>query len=91
MREFLLSIVAFCILCMPMLGMWIGYRRYKKYGKEIRQKMEQEYQDAQEKGGIASLYYKQPGKRVFKRTFGTPVLIGFLGGLISLIVFLTLI
>lgn len=39
------------------------------------------YLKAQEKGGIASLYYKHEGKQMFQRTFGLPILIGFVIGL----------
>lgn len=70
----------------PSVGMIIGNIRYKRNGNEIRRKVKEEYKNAQEAGGIKSLYYKHEQKRVFSKTFGTPILIGLLVGLILLFV-----
>ena len=84
MREMLLAMLAISAMCMPMFGALIGLRKYRKQKEEIERKMNAEYKAAQEKGGVASLYYKHPEKRVFKRTFGMPMIIGFVVGMILL-------
>lgn len=84
MREILLTILAMIAMCMPMFGALIGLRKYRKHGEEIKRKMNTEYKAAQEKGGVSSLYYKHPEKRVFKKTFGLPMLIGLGVGMILL-------
>ena len=55
MREFVLSMIAFVILCLPMFGLLIGVRRNKKRGEEIRRQMDEEEKEAQERGGISPL------------------------------------
>lgn len=80
-QRIIWGIVAIAGMCMPILGMLIGCIRYKKNGDAVRQKVKEDYKRAQEKGGIPSLYYKKEGQRVFKLTFGTPMLITFLLGL----------
>lgn len=91
MREFVLSMIAFVILCLPMFGLLIGVRRNKKRGEEIRRQMDEEEKEAQERGGISSLYYKRSDKRAFKRIYGLPMIIGFLAALVLLCVFFALI
>lgn len=77
-----------CIIgmLMPMVGFIIGSVRYTKNKEKLKIMIHNEYKKAQERGGVASLYYKNEGKRLFSRTFGTPVLIGFTIGLILLII-----
>lgn len=60
---------------MPMIGFLIGNIRYKRHKDKIKEALHTEYKKAQERGGMASLFYKHEGKRLFYRTFGTPVLI----------------
>ncbi len=71
-------------MLMPLFGAVIGVFRYHRNGKHIREEMERQYSEAQKKGGISSLYYKNTGKRTFSRTFGTPMFIGFALGLVLL-------
>lgn len=84
MRQIILTLIAVLALISPMIGCLIGLRNYRRHGKEIKEAMEQEAKQAQEKGGIESLYYKRTDKRVFKRTFGIPMCVGFLVGLVLL-------
>lgn len=66
----------------PIIGMIIGSIRYKKYGKEIKEKMKEERLNAQKAGGVKSLYYKHEHKRVFAKTYGIPMFVGLIVGLI---------
>lgn len=77
-KQNILMIFALLALCMPMIGCLFGLIRYKKHGKEIKEKMEKEYRQAQAKGGLSSLYYKRVNQRVFKRTFGLPMIYRFI-------------
>lgn len=68
-------------LLSPVVGIVIGLVRYKQKGEAIRQNVREDYERAQAKGGVHSLYYKNTGKRVFQLTFGMPILITFIIGL----------
>ena len=89
-KQIILALCAVFAFCMVPIGFLVGEHRYRKYGKQIKEKVEEEYRQAQEKGGTASLYYKRTDKRIFKQTFGLPVLIGFVVGLISLLIIFSL-
>lgn len=90
-RQLLLAICGVIAMCLVPIGILIGHRRYKKYGAQILEEMKQQEREAQEKGGIHSLYYKRPYKRVFARTYGTPILICMLIGLIILLIIFELV
>lgn len=85
-RKILLAICGVFALCLAPIGLLIGHRRYKKFGAQIWEEMKQQHRESQEKGGIYSLYYKRPYKRVFARTYGVPVVICMIIGIILLCV-----
>ena len=59
---------------------------YAYWKIEVKELVHEEYKLGQEKGGIASLYYKHEGRRVFQKTFGMPILITFILGLLLLLI-----
>lgn len=75
-------LMAFMPVAFELIGIIVGVLRYKKYGAKIRQQEEQKYKDAQAKGGLHTLFWKKPYKRVVVRTFGIPMLIGMAAGLV---------
>lgn len=89
-KQNILKVFALLALCMPMIGCLFGLIRYKKHGKEIKEKMIKEYRQAQAKGGLSSLYYKRINQRVFKRTFGLPIIIGLFISIAMLCIIFTL-
>ena len=91
MREILLTVFAIAILCTPIFGLITGLLRYKKHSKEVKSRVDAEYKAAREKGGVASLYYKHPERRLFKRTFGLPMLIAFVVEIVLLFILFKLI
>ena len=64
-------------LCM-LMGLVIGTLRYVKYGKEIRQRVEEDFKEKRAEGGINELFFKRPDKRVVYETFGKPLAISFI-------------
>lgn len=66
----------------PIIGMVIGLITYSRHNIEIRKEIKEERQKAQKAGGIKSLYYKHEYKRVFAKTFGIPMSIGLIIGII---------
>ena len=83
-QRILFGIVTISGMFMPIIGLIIGAIRYRKNKDNIKAEIHEEYLNAQARGGISSLYYKHEGKRLFTKTFGTPVLIFFLVGLAML-------
>lgn len=81
-QRLLWGVVAYIGMLLPVVGMVIGLIRYREYGKEVRERVEEEYHRAQERDGIQSLFYKHTGRRIFKLTFGEPILICFILGLL---------
>lgn len=75
------GIVAIVGMLSPVVGIYVGLIRYRKIGEKVRQRVDEEYRNAIETGGIKSLYYKDRGRRVFKRTYGLPITVGFIIGL----------
>lgn len=73
------------VLCI-VIGLLVGAIRYRKYGEEIRQRVEKEFEEKRARGGIHSLYHKRPDKRVVYETFGIPMGIGFLLGFVILLI-----
>lgn len=71
---------------MPVLGILIGVKRYSKNKDMVKEQVKADYKAAQEHGGIASLYYKHEGKRIFTKIFGLPVMIGFIVGLLFMFI-----
>ena len=59
---------------------------YAYWKIEVKELVHEEYKLGQEKGGIASLYYKYEGRRAFQKTFGMPILITFILGLLLLLI-----
>lgn len=59
------------------IGLVIGALNYIKHGSEIRKRVEKEFREKRLEGGIKSLYYKRPDKRVAYETFGKPLFISF--------------
>lgn len=85
-HRLLWGVVAFMGMLCTMIGMSIGLIRYNRDNNRIREEVKNEYQAAQKAGGIKSLYYKHEHKRVFAKTFGMPILIGFLTGMILMLI-----
>ena len=48
-KQNILMVFVLLALCMPMIGCLFGLIRYKKHGKEIKEKMEKQYRQAQVK------------------------------------------
>lgn len=69
MKQIVLTVMGAIGLCMPMIGCLIGLIRYRKTKEKISAQLELERKQAEEKGGLSSLYYKREDKRLFKRTF----------------------
>lgn len=90
MKQIVLTVMGAIGLCMPMIGCLIGLIRYRKTKEKISAQLELERKQAEEKGGLSSLYYKREDKRLFKRTFGMPMVIGFGVGLILLCIVLNI-
>lgn len=84
MKQSLLMIAAVIGMCMPMIGCMIGVRRYKKYARQISEELERKRKEEWEKGGVHTLFYKRNYRTVFSRTFGLPMCIGLILGLIIL-------
>lgn len=83
-QRMIWGLAAYLGMFLPLIGFVIGFFRYRKNKDDVRRKVENDYHKAQEKGGVHSLFYKHTGTRIFKKTFGTPVLICFILGLILL-------
>jgi hypothetical protein len=75
-------LIAVIGMCLPMVGCLIGLRRYRKYGRQIMENLEQRRKEEWAKGN--TLFYKRNYRTVFRRTIGLPIVIGFIGGLIIL-------
>lgn len=68
------------------IGTMIGLIRYIKFGDEIRKRVEKDFAQKRERGGIHALYHKRPDKRVFYETFGIPMYIGLFAGLLVIFI-----
>ena len=85
--EYAMAIAILPALCM-LVGLVIGTLRYVKYGKEIRERVEEDFREKQAEGGINELFFKRPDKRVAYETFGKPLGISFIAGFaVMLIIF----
>lgn len=82
MKQCVLMLIAVIGMCLPMVGCLIGLRRYRKYGRQIMEDLEQRRKEEWAKGN--TLFYKRNYRTVFRRTIGLPIVIGFIGGLIIL-------
>ena len=86
------TVYAMAIAILPALcllvGLVIGTLRYVKYGKEIRQRVEEDFREKRAEGGINELFFKRSDKRVAYETFGKPLAISFIAGFaVMLIIF----
>jgi len=68
------------------IGLVIGTLNYIKHGSEIRKRIEEEFREKRLEGGIKSLYYKRPDRRVAYETFGKPLLISLAAAIIIMII-----
>ena len=85
--EYAMAIAILPALCL-LVGLVVGTLRYVKYGKEIRQRVEEDFREKRAEGGINELFFKRPDKRVTYETFGKPLAISFIVGFaIMLIIF----
>ena len=83
--EYAMAIAIIPALCM-LAGLVIGTLRYVKYGKEIRQRVEEDFREKRAEGGINELFFKRPDKREAYETFGKPLAISFIAGLAELLI-----
>ena len=83
--EYAMAIAILPAFCM-MVGLVIGTLRYVKYGKEIRQRVEEDFREKRAEGGINELFFKRPDKRVAYETFGKPLFISLIAGLVVMFV-----
>ena len=60
--EYAMAIAILPALCM-LVGLVIGTLRYVKYGKEIRERVEEDFREKQAEGGINELFFKRPGQK----------------------------
>ena len=85
--EYAMAIAMLPALCL-LVGLVIGTLRYVKYGKEIRQRVEEDFREKRAEGSINELFFKRPDKRVAYETFGKPLAISFIAGFaVMLIIF----
>lgn len=77
--------VAIAGMFCPIIGMVVGLFRYRKNKDKVIKEEREKREKAQEKGGIPSLFFKQYYKRVFFKTFGIPIYIGLLIGLVLML------
>ena len=85
--EYAMAIAILPALCL-LVGLVIGTLRYVKYGKEIRQRVEEDFTEKRAEGGINELFYKRPDKRVAYETFGKPLFISLIAAFaVMLIIF----
>ena len=83
--EYAMAIAILPALCL-LVGLVIGTLRYVKYGKEIRQRVEEDFREKRAEGGINELFFKRPDKRVAYETFGKPLGISFIAGFAVLLI-----
>ena len=85
--EYAMAIAILPALCL-LVGLVIGTLRYVKYGKEIRQRVEEDFREKRAEGGANDLFFKRPDKRVSYETFGKPLVISIIAGFaVILIIF----
>jgi hypothetical protein len=84
-HKFAILIAISPVLCIT-IGLLVGMIRYRKYGDEIRKRVEKEFEKKRARGGIHSLYHKRPDKRVSYETYGIPLCIGFFAGFMMLLI-----
>lgn len=77
--------VAIAGMFCPIIGMVVGLFRYRKNKDKVIKEEREKREKRQEKGGIPSLFFKKDYKRVFFRTFGIPMYIGLLIGLVLML------
>lgn len=77
--------VAIAGMFCPIIGMVVGLFRYRKNKDKVIKEEREKREKAQEKGGIPSLFFKRDDKRVFARTYGIPIYIGLLIGLVLML------
>lgn len=77
--------VAIAGLFCPIIGMIVGLFRYRKNKDRLIKEEKEKRDKAQEKGGIPSLFFKRDYNRVFFKTFGIPMYIGLLIGLVLML------
>ena len=85
--EIAILIAVLPVFCIT-VGLVIGTLRYIKYGKEIRQRVEEDFREKRAEGGANDLFFKRPDKRVSYETFGKPLVISIIAGFaVILIIF----
>lgn len=82
MRKEFAMVLAYVPMFCILMGLLVGFIRYKKYGTQIRERVEKEFAEKRARGGIYSLFFKRPDKRVTYETFGIPICIGLFIGLL---------
>ena len=83
--EYAMAIAILPALCM-LVGLVIGTLRYVKYGKEIMQRVEEDFREKRAEGGTNELFFKRPDKRVAYETFGKPLAVSFIAGFVVMLV-----
>ena len=83
--EYAMAIAILPALCL-LVGLVVGTLRYVKYGKEIRQRVEEDFREKRVEGGINELFFKRPDKRVAYETFGKPLAISFIAGFVVMLI-----
>ena len=77
-------IILLPILCI-VIGFTVGLIRYKKYGDLIKKEIESDSMNRRKQGEEIRLFGKTPEKKVVFRTFGIPIFIGMIAGIIMMI------
>ena len=83
--EIAILIAVLPVFCIT-VGLVIGTLRYIKYGKEIRQRVEEDFREKRAEGGANDLFFKRPDKRVAYETFGKPLVISIIAGFVVILI-----
>lgn len=86
MNQILACIIAALPGLCTLIALVVGGIRYRKYGDEIRKRVEIDFANKRAQGGIHSYLHKRPDKRVAYETFGIPLCISFFVNMIILFV-----
>ena len=83
--EIAIFIAVLPVFCVT-VGLVIGTLRYIKYGKEIRERVAEDFREKRAEGGINELFFKRPDKRVAYETFGKPLVISIIAGFVVMLI-----
>jgi len=86
MKDKLAILLAISPAVCVLIGLVVGALRYKKHGEEVRKRVTEDYKEKRARGGINELLFKRPDKRIAFETFGIPIIISFVAGIILMLI-----